>query len=163
MEWKRFRDTPYEVSNTGLVRRNARLIKPFKNTKGYLRVVLSLYGKKAFFIHRMVAETFLPNPDNKPQVNHIDGDKLNNNLSNLEWVTPRENYDHGMRHNLYESKYKGEAVPHSVLTEQDILTIRSICIKGDPELGYEALGQRYGVSGQHIKNIVLRKKWAHVK
>lgn len=62
---------------------------------GYHKVVLSV-NRKCFYrtIHRLVAETFIPNPDNLPQVNHIDGNKLNNNVDNLEWITPRENVIH---------------------------------------------------------------------
>lgn len=164
MDWKQFRDTPYEVSNTGLVRRNAKILKPQKNSKGYLRVQITNNKQRSrFFVHRMVAELFVPNPDNKPQVNHKDGNKLNNHYTNLECVTPSENYVHGVSLNLYESKYKGEGMPNAVLTEDDVKKIRATCVKGHPELGYEGLGKKYGVSGQHIKNIVLRKKWKHVQ
>lgn len=164
MEWKTFRDTPYEVSDTGLVRRNAKILKPQKNSKGYLRMSMSYNNQRPkHFVHKMVAELYVPNLDNKPQVNHKDGDKLNNHSANLEWVTPEENYAHGVRLNLYKSEYKGESVPNAVLTEDDVRTIRQLCIKGHPELGYEGLGKQYGVSGQHIKNIVLRKKWKHVQ
>ena len=63
--------------------------------KGYKRLKLSNSGKhKAFRVHRLVAEAFIPNPDNLPQVNHIDEDKSNNHVDNLEWVTARQNQHH---------------------------------------------------------------------
>lgn len=74
-----------------------RSLKPYKGGKnqGYLRVCLSKDNKKTIgVIHRLVAELFIPNTFNKPAVNHIDGNKYNNNVSNLEWVTNSENMQH---------------------------------------------------------------------
>lgn len=66
--------------------------------KGYLYVDLYKNGKrKRFYIHRLVAETFIPNPENKPYINHIDGNPKNNNVSNLEWCTPLENVEHASK------------------------------------------------------------------
>lgn len=72
---------------------------------GYYQIVLRKNKKRKYVrIHRLVAETFIPNPDNLPQVNHIDGNKLNNNVDNLEWCTNSENAQHGYDSNLYHSK-----------------------------------------------------------
>ncbi len=87
----------YSVSSDGSVRNdnNLRLLRPTTNSRGYLYVVLSNNGKTTTKkVHRLVAETFIDNPDNKPQVNHIDGNKQNNNVSNLEWTTAQENTNH---------------------------------------------------------------------
>lgn len=91
----------YYVSKRGFVlsckNNKKRILKP-DNSKGYLRVVLSKNGKtKRFMIHRLVAQSFIRNSENKPEVNHIDGNKLNNQLNNLEWVTRSENEIHNFR------------------------------------------------------------------
>ena len=66
-----------------------------ETSKGYLRVPLFKDGKRKWHkVHRLVAQAFIPNPENKPQVNHIDGNKQNNSITNLEWVTDAENKEH---------------------------------------------------------------------
>ena len=99
----------YEVSDTGLVRSvdrisrhkhfiKGRVLKSTPGGRGYLEVSLSKNDvKKTFSVHQLVANTFIDNTDNKPQVNHKDENKLNNNVSNLEWVTCAENLSYGTR------------------------------------------------------------------
>ena len=90
----------YEVSNLGKVRniKSGRILKPYLNKDGYLKHNLYGYGKQKYLLlHRIVATAFIDNPEEKPQVNHIDENKLNNDLSNLEWCTVRENLVHGTR------------------------------------------------------------------
>lgn len=89
----------YEVSDTGLVRNkvSGKILKPGKDGKGYLRVRLYKDGEwKMYRIHRLVAEAFIPNPLNLPQVNHIDQNKSNNNVDNLEWCTSQYNIDYSL-------------------------------------------------------------------
>ena len=84
----------YAIDECGQVwsYRRKRFLNPFMSNTGYPQVSLYLNGsKKTCFVHRLVAETFLPNPDNKPQVHHVDGDRTNPTLSNLQWTTPEEN------------------------------------------------------------------------
>lgn len=98
-----WRDIPgyeglYQVSTQGNVkslRRNGNFLKPRKDHKGYMNVALTWKCKsKHFKVHRLVALAFIPNPENKRTVNHIDGNKENNNLENLEWATHSENIIH---------------------------------------------------------------------
>ena len=101
----------YQVSNFGRVKRvkTDRILKEFKNTDGYLLV--HLYKNKVSSnqrIHRLVAQAFIPNTENKPQVNHIDENKTNNVVSNLEWVTSKENINHGTRN---ERMSKTQSIP----------------------------------------------------
>jgi len=102
----------YEVSNKGNVRsidrtvvgrdgkmyrRKGKTLSQFVDKKGYLHVQI---GKYNIAVHRLVAEAFVPNPENKPQVNHKDGNKKNNHADNLEWVTVQENLQHAVDHGL---------------------------------------------------------------
>lgn len=93
----------YEVSNMGRVRNKftKHILSPQKDSKGYLRVRLSLHDKKTTGkVHRLVANAFIPNPENKPQVNHKNTNKENNCAWNLEWVTNSENQIHAYKTGL---------------------------------------------------------------
>lgn len=99
----------YYISNNGdfYSTFTKRLLKPQKDHKGYLYVEI---GRKKYKVHRLVAEYFIPNPKNLPQVNHIDCDKTNNNVNNLEWVTNRQNYEWSLKNGTFSKeflKYKG--------------------------------------------------------
>ena len=88
----------YQISNLGNVRNfKFKLIKYTVSNYGYIRIGLRNHGKRMYSIHRLVAIAFIPNPDNKPYINHIDGNKSNNNVTNLEWVTQSENEKHAHR------------------------------------------------------------------
>lgn len=88
----------YQISNLGRVKSfySGKILKGIKATNGYLNVRLYKNGTPhGLSIHRLVAQAFIPNPENKPEVNHIDEDKTNNKISNLEWNTRLENMRHG--------------------------------------------------------------------
>lgn len=96
----------YEVNRDGVVRRKEtqKVLKAFPNHKGYLNVVMHKNSKPiSRTIHRIVAEAFIPNELNYPQVNHIDANKLNNNVNNLEWVTNLQNMKHAIEHGCFKN------------------------------------------------------------
>ena len=111
--WKKVKgyEGIYEVSNYGNVKRvsgitgvntkylNGYYLKPLDNGKGYLRVKLTTNNKsKRIMLHRIIAEAFIPNPDNKPVVNHINHNIVDNRINNLEWCTQSENVLHAVKH-----------------------------------------------------------------
>lgn len=128
-EWKPIKgyEELYSISNYGNVKNKQRLL--IKGIcKGYNNIVLSKDGiKKTFILHRLVAEHFIKNPDNKKQINHKDLNKLNNNVSNLEWCTPKENMTHAKEKGVMKSIAKyNEYHPKSKLTNQQALEIREL-------------------------------------
>lgn len=115
-EWKDIKnhEDSYEISSIGNVRSKDRLTKKgfikgkdisiYKTDKGYSRVGLQVNNKcKSFLVHRLVAQTFIENPLDKPQVNHINGIKNDNRVENLEWATRFENMKHAYDNGLLEA------------------------------------------------------------
>lgn len=108
-EWKPIEETKgiYSVSTMGRVKNNRTgyVLSPVKWKKGYVKVNLKIDGNSnSRLIHRLVAETFIPNPENKPEVNHKNGIKNDNRVGNLEWVTGEENRKHAYETGLVRHK-----------------------------------------------------------
>lgn len=124
--WKNIKgyENEYQISNLGRIKSLKRNTKNYKckedkilknkiNHNGYLMAYLSQNKKiKCFRVHRLVAEAFIPNPENKPQVNHKDGNKQNNCVDNLEWCTAKENTDHAIKNKFRENKYKRKIIQY---------------------------------------------------
>ena len=140
----------YIITEQGDVinRHTGRKLKPQPNGKGYLRVGI---GTKLMFVHRLVAEKYIPNPDGKPQVNHINGDKTDNRACNLEWTTNQENRDHAIKNGLHTC---GEDCSWSKLKQKDVDYIRKHL-----EIDANQLSEMFGVSANHIRSIRHGDYW----
>ena len=122
-----------------------------KDKNGYHIVSLSLNGKKyTRKIHRLVALAFIPNPENKSEVNHKDGDKWNNDVSNLEWVTPLENTRHACNNNIR----------YSVLTEETVVKICEILEKGDVRISN--IARLFNIKSEHVCKIKRGLIWKDI-
>jgi len=134
-----------------------RILKTTVSRHGYLTLFLSEKdgSQKNQLVHRLIAETHILNPKNKPQVNHKDGIKVHNEKTNLEWSTKSENEKHAYKTGLKEG-IKGEQHVFSKLTEKDVIQIRT------SKLGSRDLSKMYNVSQSLICNIKSRKGWKHL-
>jgi hypothetical protein len=174
--WKNIKDWEgYKISNLGRVKSlpkkwiiqnnniqitKERFKKNFKTNGGYLQVDLSKNTKRYHkYLHRLLAEAFILNPENKPEVNHIDGNKLNNNLKNLEWVTSSENKKHAFKIGL--KSHKGIHGPSHKLTEWDVRMIRKL-YKNTKYWTQSELAKIFNVTQPTIRFIVLNKSWSNI-
>jgi len=158
----------FEISNIGRLKniKTGKILKLNIIGKGYLGVVVSLgsrKNKKMIRVHRAVAESFIPNPESKEMVNHKDGNKINNCINNLEWVTNSENMKHAYNTGLKTNdSIKGELSNTSKLRDDDIRYIKKNYKPRDPQFGCRALGRKYGVTHNIISGIVNGKRWTHI-
>ena len=141
----------FSVSACGAVWKAGRLLKQYTNPKGY-RYVNNFKGKSAR-VHRLVAMAFVPNPSSAPEVNHIDGNKLNNAASNLEWCTRKQNMEHAFASGLCRVVF-GENAPAAKLKDSDVTEIKATFVKRHPEFGGAALARRYSVDQSRTHQIV---------
>ncbi len=159
-------ENSYKISDKGRIFTKRRLdgnriiygkeLHPQVTEDGYLKVSLTKDSvSKKFYVHRLVALHFIENPSNLPQVNHIDGNKFNNDVSNLEWCTKEQNQEHAVINSLMQH---GEARPNAKLTEKDVLEIYQL--KGI--LSAKEIGERYNVSKNTVNLILRGKKWAYL-
>lgn len=158
LKWKQYSDNIFVCEN-GEVKSHGKLLKGEITKAGYKRLHISVDGKESkLSVHRMVAELFLPNPLDLPCVNHIDGNKLNNHVNNLEWCTYGENLSHAYKIGLRDCK--GVKNPMSKLTTEQILEIRKRYIKGKHcENNSYGLAKKYKVSEKCILNIIHNKSY----
>ena len=141
--------TDYLVYNDGRIWSNKthRFMKQCSNGQ-YLKVALCIKGKlKQFLVHRLVAKAFVPNPENKREVNHIDGNKTNNKVSNLEWVTASENQTHAVKTGL---KKHGTDLWNGKFNKEQVIDIIKQHQNGVP---CYVLGRKYGCDKTTISAI----------
>lgn len=156
----------YEISNKGYIRnsKTKKICKTYKSDKNYSIICVSLGSRKkrkCFRIHKAVAETFIPNPNNLPQVNHKDGNKDHNYEENLEWVTDIENKIHAIKHNL-QKYHHGISNKNHKLSDEDVLYIREHYVPRSKEFGCRALARKYGVHHTTIIAILKKERWKHI-
>lgn len=153
-------DTLYDIRGDGRVwsNRRGRYLKLGDNGRGYKTFCHFFLGRSTFIkVHRAVAIKFVPNPNNKPFVNHIDGDKTNNNYQNLEWVTHSENIRHAYKTGLISNR-KGFTHSQSKLNGEQVYEIK---FKSEG-VSHEALASKFGCTGTAISRIRKGGTWAHI-
>ena len=157
----------YEVSVDGVVRRCQgfrcrrayRVLVPFIRPNGYAQVILYRDGRRQRFgVHQLVALAFLgPKPSPLHQVAHLDGQRLNNHVSNLAWLLPIENDAHK---DLHGTRLRGSQIHCAKLTEAQVVLIRQALAVGIRQC---VLAQTYGVSDSTVSLIARAKTWRHVQ
>ena len=161
-EWKTIKgyEGLYKVSNEGRIKTEYGLIfKPSIHSGGYNYVCLTKDKvEKNITLHREVAKAFIPNPFNKKYVNHIDGNKLNNHVNNLEWCTASENMKHAYANKLQESLI-GIDHPLSKLTEEQV---REIKVKLKNKQSMASIAREFNMSPGGVQGIKENKIWKHI-
>jgi predicted XRE-type DNA-binding protein len=137
-----------------------KILKKISDKNGYYRYCFFKDKKRySVFAHRLVANCFIDNPNKKPQVNHIDGVKTNNHVSNLEWCTAKENTRHALDLGL-SFQAPGENHHMSKLTNKEVFVIRSLYDK--KQMTQKEISFLFNVSQTQISRIVNKKKWSHI-
>jgi hypothetical protein len=134
------------------------LMKGSLTRKGYRYVTLRKNNQPLLkYVHRLVAEAFIPNPDNLASVNHIDGNKENNNVNNLEWMSLRDNSLDGIKKGLI--KVTGEHKGTAKLNIEEVKNMRKLYRTG---LKPKAISQRFNVTENCAYHVVTRRTWRHI-
>ena len=166
----------YQVSNLGRVKSvlryvkhpnlkrkkvNEKIISSKISTRKYIKCCIYKNGIASHILaHRLVAIAFIPNPENKLEVNHINGIKHDNRVENLEWCTASENQIHAYKNKLSIST-KGEKCSWSKLTQKQVLMIRRL-YKINPNTNQRNIAKKLNVSFSLINIIIKRKAWRHI-
>jgi len=151
----------YEINSDGsvfsLIRNKFK--KDWHHRDGYRLIGLTKNKKRTVvYVHRLVAEAFLPKVDGKDFVNHKDGNKANNDISNLEWVTKSENSKHSFEIGIQSNK--GENHPMAQLNEEKVKDIRQKFASGNYKR--KELAELFGVKKTTIEKVITRKLWKHI-
>lgn len=147
--------TNYLVTTTGVIyHKNGRRLSQYFNN-GYKRVSLVTNSgkRKDFAVHRIVGEVFIPNPEDKPFINHINGVKDDNRVENLEWCTPKENSQHAVKAGLM---LRLENHPRTSLTKEKVVEIYKRLLQGETSI---RLSEEYNLTPSCVADISKRRSW----
>lgn len=166
MEWKPIKgfEGVYEVSSDGQIRKfDGSVMNQWPNHNGYMLVKLTSakLGKRAECkVHRLVAEAFIPNPENKPFINHIDNDPANNQAANLEWCTQKENIAHARRQNRMKDDYwKGKKSPNASLSDEQVREVRRLHAAG---ISQQAIADLVKTNKRTVQRILKGESYGRV-
>jgi predicted XRE-type DNA-binding protein len=158
-------DGKYQVSNFGRIvtfkrYSEGRILKQYFDRHNYLYVILTKNSiPKTIKCHRIVANAFILNPENKATVNHRDSNRSNNCVDNLEWATSSENSVHAIKFGKTNFCY-GEKQWQSKLKKEQVLEIRALWEKG--QTTQRSIAKMYDVHFSHVSDIIRRKRWKHI-
>lgn len=153
--------TNYEVSNTGEVRNasTGKILSQYTDRDGYKHATVLVDGRQYHpGVHRFVAEAFIPNPENKPEVNHKNGVKYINVVYNLEWVTTAENVQHAFDTGL-KSPILGS---NNVLSHYTDKQIKKVCKLLEKGISNKKIAKQTGVDRKYITDIKKGRRWKHI-
>lgn len=160
------RGNRFLASNTGKIKSciTGKVLKTYVNNRGYESIRITVDGvKKTMTVHRAVALAFIPNTNNYLEINHKDGNKLNNNSNNLEWCTRSQNERHKFDTGLYDPiRVSGERNGNHKLTVENVKYIREHFQPRNQNFGATALCKKFNVDRKTITDIVQRKIWKNV-
>lgn len=165
-------ENSYQVSDLGNVRSvnrvcngrhlNGKLMKPVMDEDGYLKVHLSKNGKATYyFVHRIVAENFIENPNGLKEINHKDENKTNNRVDNLEWCSTKYNINYGHRNKKVSKALSGENAASHKLTKDQVDEIRRLYSENKIEYNTLFLSNKYRISRRQINKIVTGNQWKY--
>ena len=147
----------YQASSDGHIRnkRTGHVLKEFLGKDGYLR---TQFDGKTQLVHRAVIKAFREQPEGKNIVNHKDGNKANNSVSNLEWCNLSENMHHAYQHSL-KKRPAGTINPKAKLSIDDVTYIKKYYRPGDKKYGAKPLSKRFNVAPQTISAVTSGQNW----
>jgi len=152
----------YQVSNLGRIKsfmkKEPQILKEATSIEGYKFITLTKNLKhKSLGIHRLIAIHFIPNPNSKPEINHINCNPSDNRIENLEWCTPKENKQHSVRMGRVPN-----GVTHylSKLNEEQVVEIRGLYANGN--ITMKEIAKKYNVSNCAIRYVIRRITWKHL-
>lgn len=157
----------YKISNkcrvVSLKCNNFYIMSPGRDSQGYYTVALTKNGNpKSHLLHVLLAKAFIPNPENKPVVNHKDGNKINNSLDNLEWVTYKENNEHAYAIGL-KKPCQGTRHKSAKLSDEAVKFIRKYYKPYDKDFNRKVMARLFNVSISVIGSLISGKSYSNVE